>query len=269
MRSSYFYLLEIAYLGYKYHGYAIQPQHKTIQGQLEKTIRYILGKERPFKTLGCSRTDARVSAKQFYTELFLDTPLQNEGQFVEDFKKNLPQDIHFISFKQVDAKFNVIADVEYKRYSYTFATGKAYNAFNAPYIMHFREDLDMDKMMEAAKLFKGQHNFYLFQTGKNNGGEFEKTVDACSLIQNNHVALPATCQQNIYQLTIQSKGFIRYQIRMMVGFLVEIGRGERTIDELKLALQANDQVRKLCFVAPAHGLLLNEVKFKDAENRNN
>lgn len=266
MRSSYFYLLEIAYLGYKYHGYAIQPQHKTIQGQLEKTIRYILGKERPFKTLGCSRTDARVSAKQFFTELFLDSPLENETQFVDDFKKNLPQDIHFISFKKVDSKFNVIADVESKTYTYTFAIGKTYNAFNAPYIMHFREDLDMNKMMEAAKLFEGRHNFFLFQTGKNNGGEFEKTVDACTLKKNNQFALPAPCEQNIYQLTIRSKGFIRYQIRMMVGFLVEIGRGERSIEELKMALQANQQVRKLCFVAPAHGLLLNNVKFKDVEN---
>ena len=152
MRSNYFYLIELAYLGYKYHGYAIQPQHKTIQGQLEKTIRYILGKERPFKTLGCSRTDASV--------------LEDEAQFVEDFKKNLPQDIHFISFKKVDSKFNVINDVDYKTYTYTFATGKVYNAFNAPYIMHFREDLDIDKMMQATKLYTGRHNFFLFQTGK-------------------------------------------------------------------------------------------------------
>jgi tRNA pseudouridine38-40 synthase len=262
VRSQYFYLLEIAYLGYKYHGYAIQPQHKTIQGQLEKTIRYILGKERPFKTLGCSRTDARVSAKQFYTELFLDSVLEDEAQFVEDFKKNLPQDIHFISFKKVDSKFNVIADVDYKTYTYTFATGKAYNAFNAPYIMHFREDLNLEKMNEAVALFTGRHNFFLFQTGKVNGGEFEKTVDACSLKKLENFALPANCEQDIYQFSITSKGFIRYQIRMMMGFLVEIGRGERSIEELKLALQADSGVRKLCFVAPAHGLLLNKVIFK-------
>ena len=49
-----------------------------------------------------------------------------------------------------------------------------------------------------------------------------------------------------------------------MGFLVEIGRGERSIEELKQALKADETVRKLCFVAPAHGLLLNEVKFKDA-----
>tara|TARA_R110001592_G_scaffold363109_2_gene680399 strand:+ start:75541 stop:76335 length:795 start_codon:yes stop_codon:yes gene_type:complete len=264
VRSNYFYLIELAYLGYKYHGYAIQPQHKTIQGQLEKTIRYILGKERPFKTLGCSRTDARVSAKQFFTELFLDSVLEDEAQFVEDFKKNLPQDIHFISFKKVDSKFNVINDVDYKTYTYTFATGKVYNAFNAPYIMHFREDLDIDKMMQATKLYTGRHNFFLFQTGKVNGGEFEKTVDYCSLEKKENFSLPATCEQEIYQFTIQSKGFIRYQIRMMMGFLVEIGRGERSIEELKQALKADETVRKLCFVAPAHGLLLNEVKFKDA-----
>lgn len=264
MRSNFFYLIEIAYLGYKYHGYAIQPHHKTIQGQLEKTIRYVLGKERPFKTLGCSRTDARVSAKQFFTELFLDSILEDEELFVEDFKKNLPQDIQFISFKKIDSKFNVINDVESKTYTYTFATGKDYNALNAPYLMHFREDLNLDLMHQAIKHFVGRHNFFLFQTGKVNGGEFEKTVDFCSLEKKTGFLLPAVCEQDIYQFTIKSKGFIRYQIRMMVGFLVEIGRGERTIDELLLALNADKSVRKLCFVAPAHGLLLNEVTFKNA-----
>lgn len=262
MRTHFYYLIEIAYLGYKYHGYAIQPTHKTIQGQLEKTLRYVLGKEVPFKTLGCSRTDARVSARQFFTELFLESDLSNVDQFVADFRKNLPQDIEYKSIKKVSSSFNVINDVKSKTYTYTFAIGKPYNAFNAPYIMHFREDLNLDAMLEASKIFIGEHNFYLFQTGKTHG-EFVKTVDYCTITQINQHPLPATCEQDIYQLKISAKGFIRYQIRMIMGFLVEIGRGERTLEELKLALKASENINKLCYVAPAHGLVLEEVIYND------
>lgn len=263
MRSHFYYLIEIAYLGYKYHGYAIQPTHKTIQGQLEKTLRYVLGKEVPFKTLGCSRTDARVSARQFFMELFLETDLLDVDDFATNFKKNLPQDIEYKSIKKVSKTFNVINDVKSKTYTYTFAIGKQYNAFNAPYIMHFREDLDLDAMLEASRLFVGEHNFFLFQTGKNNGGEFVKTIDSCIVSQVNQHPLPANCEQDIYQLKISAKGFIRYQIRMIMGFLVEIGRGERTLDDLKLALNASQTINKLCYVAPAHGLVLEEVIYND------
>lgn len=261
MRSHYFYLLEISFLGFKYHGYAIQPSHKTIQGQLEKTIRFVLGKQVPFKTLGCSRTDARVSAKRFYTELFLETPITDEVAFLEQMQQNLPQDIQLHSLKKIDANFNVINDVKFKTYSYTFIASKNYNVFNAPFLMHFRETLDMNKMQNAAKLFEGEHNFELFQKGKNEQSKFIRHIDFCEIVEISDSNFPAKCDEKVYRMTVKSKGFFRYQIRMMMGFLVEIGRGERSLKELEATLSGEAIEKPLHFAVAGQALCLENVSY--------
>lgn len=263
MRSTHFYLLEIAFLGFKYHGYAIQPSHKTIQGQLEKTLRYVLGKSVPFKTLGCSRTDARVSAKQFFCELFLENALENQEEFLEKMQQNLPQDIQLFSVKKVNSSFNVINDVQSKSYTYTFTASKNYNVFNAPFLMHFRENLDCDKMQEAANIFVGNHNFSLFQKGKNEHSQFIRRIDKCIIEEFNQSGLMANCDAKVYRMTVTSKGFLRYQIRMMMGFMVEIGRGERSLEDLKATLKGETLSKALHYAVPGNALVLEKVIYND------
>ena len=113
-QSQYFYLIKFKFLGFRYHGWQKQPGVKTVQSMIEKTIQFVLGPDANFKTLGASRTDAMVSARDFPMELFLYEEL--DESFLDEFNKNLPADIHALSIEQVDSKFNVIQDVVSKEY---------------------------------------------------------------------------------------------------------------------------------------------------------
>ena len=112
------------------------------------------------KILGTSRTDAMVSAEESAFELFLDhQPLEDPENFLELFNKNLPQDIRALSIEEVDDKFNIIQHSKTKQYAYLFSVGNKFHPFCAPFMANFQEDLDIEKMKEAARLFEGKHDF--------------------------------------------------------------------------------------------------------------
>ncbi len=110
--EKYFYLIRIQFLGFRYHGWQKQPGVKTIQGMVEKTIHYVLGRDAKFNILGASRTDAMVSAEDFPFELFINQELQDS--FLQEFDNNLPSDIHALSIETISAEFNIIQDVTMK-----------------------------------------------------------------------------------------------------------------------------------------------------------
>src|SRR5210317_1819945 len=101
-----FYLIHIQYLGFRFHGWAKQPDVKTVHQFIDKTLPFVLG-HKNFKTLGSSRTDAMVSANHAIFELFLNESL-DEQQFFHDLNSNLPTDIRVIKVEATDEKFNVI-----------------------------------------------------------------------------------------------------------------------------------------------------------------
>ncbi len=104
--KQYFYLIHIQYLGFRFHGWAKQPDVKTVHQFIDKTLPFVLG-HKNFKTLGSSRTDAMVSANHAVFELFLKEPLETE-QFFHDLNSNLPTDIRAIKIEETDQYFNVI-----------------------------------------------------------------------------------------------------------------------------------------------------------------
>ncbi len=106
MMKQYYYLIHIQYLGFRYHGWFKQPGLKTINSMIDKTIEFVLG-HAGFKTLGCSRTDARVSANHSAFELFVDEPL-DEKLFLTDFNHNLPNDIRALKIEKRDQNFSII-----------------------------------------------------------------------------------------------------------------------------------------------------------------
>ena len=100
-QKRYYYLVKFQFLGYRFHGWQKQPNTKTLHLMIDRTLKYVL-KDRYFKTLAASRTDAMVSAQEAAFELFLrDHPLEDIDQFMVAFNANLPQDIRALSIVQV------------------------------------------------------------------------------------------------------------------------------------------------------------------------
>ena len=259
-RKRYFYLIRIQYLGYRLHGWQRQPGFKTVEGLVKKTLGFVLGETR-FKILGASRTDAMVSAEEAAFELFLDDePLQNLADFLVIFNRNLPQDIRALSIKEVDEKFNIIQHPKQKEYIYLFAHGEKSHPFCAPMLATFQENLDVQLMMKAAKLFEGNHNFRNYCTKPTEHTILEREILYSEIVKNDIITASFFPEQS-YAFKVSGTGFLRNQIRLMMGTLVLIGRGELAIEDLKMSLKRGVDF-PMNFIAPGSGLILNKVDFE-------
>lgn len=257
MNLNNYYLIEIQFLGYRFHGWQKQPKIKTVHLMIDRTINYVLENNK-FKTLGAGRTDAMVSANQTAFELFTELPIFNLEEFLRLVNTNLPQDIRALNIKTVSKEFNVINDSKIKEYKYLFSEGSKNHPYCAPFITTFLDNLNINLMKEGAKLFEGKHNFKSYCYKPNENGIFDREITYCKISFN------TTLQANFfpkksYELTVKGKGFMRNQIRLMMGVLVELGRGEVSLDYIKESL--NTYNPKINYIAPASGLMLNKVDF--------
>jgi len=255
--QQYFYLIHIQYLGFRFHGWAKQPNVKTVHQMIDKTLPFVLG-HRDFKTLGSSRTDAMVSANHAVFELFLNESLDQE-QFFDEFNRNLPTDIRVIQIEETDAGFNVIQSPKLKEYLYLFNFGEKCHPFAASTLASFSDRLNIELMKEGAQLFQGQHNFKKYCTKPSEKTVFERHVDV-SYIEENTLFQASFFPEKTYAYHVHAKGFLRNQIRLMMGQLVRLGKGEVSLDEIRQSLCDPDDVPLDC-IAPPSGLILNKVRF--------
>ena len=258
-KQRFYYLLEIQYLGYRLHGWQVQPGLKTVEGLVKKTLKFVL-EDRRFKILGSSRTDAMVSAHEAAFELFIDhEPLENMADFLVLFNKNLPPDIRALSIKEVDEKFNIIQHPKQKEYLYLFSYGKKSHPFAAPLLATFLEPLDIELMMAAAKIFEGKHSFHNFCTKPSAHTILEREIETCEISINKEITA-SFFPDKTYVLKVRAAGFLRNQIRLMMGSLVLVGRGELSLEELEKSL--SPEVSMLMnYIAPGSGLILNKIDF--------
>ena len=256
--NHYFYLITIQYLGYRFHGWQKQPDVKTLHLMVDKTLKFIL-EGKPFKTLSSGRTDAMVSAECAAFELFLPEPINDALAFMKLFNHNLPQDIRALAIKEVDAKFNIINHSKIKEYWYVFTFGEKCHPFCAPIMTTFLDDLDIELMKHGAKLFEGAHYFksYCFKPTEN--GLYNREIITCELVENTHYTANYFPEKS-YILKVKGKGFMRNQIRLMMGTLVDLGKGKLTMATIKQSLE-QDCFIKLEYIAPASGLILHNIEF--------
>jgi tRNA pseudouridine38-40 synthase len=252
-----YYLIHIQYLGFRYHGWLKQPELKTVEYMIEKTLNFILG-HHDLKILGASRTDAKVSANHSAFELFTNQPL-NPDLLLTDFNKNLPNDIKVLKIEEVDKKFSIINAPKTKEYIYLFSFGEKCHPFCAPLISSFPDHLDIEVMKTGALLFKGKHNFKTYCTKPKPGATFEREI-LKSKIEENTMYKANFFPDRSYAYVIRSKGFLRYQVRLIMGQLLSLGRGEISLENIKASLQGND-TDPLRHIAPSSGLILNKIEF--------
>ena len=256
----YYYVFRIQYLGYRFHGWQKQPKLKTIQLMVDRTLKYIL-EDQPFKTLGAGRTDAMVSAEDAAFELFLDDrPLENLEDFLALFNHNLPQDIRALSIKEVDSSFNIIQHSKVKEYLYLFAFGKKRHPFCAPIMTTILDELDIELMKKGARLFQGAHNFKTYSYKATDNGIYNREIIKCELVENT-VFKANFFPEHTYLLRVIGKGFGRNQIRLMMGALIKLGRGEISLDYLRQSLKP-ESTEVMDYIAPASGLILNKIEFE-------
>jgi len=256
--KQFFYLITVQYLGYRFHGWQKQPDVKTLHLMIDRTLNFILdGKS--FKSLGSGRTDAMVSAENAAFELFLEEPIEDLDAFLKLFNHNLPQDIRALSIKEVDKKFNIIQHSKIKEYLYLFTFGEKCHPFCAPIMTTILDDLDIDLMKQGAKLFEGEHYFKSYCFRATNNGIYDREILTCELVENT-IYKANYFPKKSYILRVRGKGFMRNQIRLMMGALIDLGKGKLTLDDINNSLLPDSEI-KMEYVAPASGLILNSIDF--------
>lgn len=254
---THFYLIRIEFLGFRYHGWQKQPGLKSVHGMVDKTLLFVLEHEN-FRTLGCSRTDAKVSADDYALELFVMEE-QVPERLLHSLNRNLPPDIRAKSIEATSADFNIIQSSKVKEYHYNFSFGEKSHPTNAPTIRDFGLSLDIELMKDAAQVFLGLHNFKRYASKPSPDTDFQREIIQSEIVSNTRLTgnfVPT----NSYVFKVAAKSFMRYQIRLMMGALVEVGRGSWSIEDLNESLRNVDGTQ-IKHVAPSSGLTLHRVDF--------
>lgn len=259
-KKRFYYIVRLQYLGFRFSGWQKQPGQLTIERMLSKTLKFILPNSQ-FKILGAGRTDAKVSSLDGAFELFvMEQALPPLEDFIALFNLNLPSDIRVTQINPTTADFNIIQQSKSKEYVYLFSYGTKNHPFCAPFLTNVMTNLDIELMKTAAALFVGMHDFSAYTAKLQPNTTVVRNVLSCELVPNTLLTANFFPDKS-YALVVKGRGFMRYQIRMMMGALFQVGKGELSINDIKSSLTPNTSM-VLTTVAPGSGLLLNTLTFE-------
>ncbi|WP_419725918.1 tRNA pseudouridine(38-40) synthase TruA [Terrisporobacter petrolearius] len=238
--------LTIQYDGTKYCGWQKQPNSSGIQGTIEYAI-YEITKEK-VNIIGSGRTDAGVHALGQVANFKANSNIP-AARMPDALNAKLPKDISIIDCQEVSDDFH-------SRYS---ATGKIYRylIYNKPYrsplykdiSYHVRYDLDIEKMRVEAQSLLGTHEFKGFMNSGSSVKDTVRTIHNISIEESGDLIV----------LEVEGNGFLYNMVRIIVGTLVDIGRGR--IDKPLEEIIASQDRGEAGHTAPAHGLFLKKVHY--------
>lgn len=239
------YKIEFSYDGTYFNGYQVQPNLRTVQGELEKAVSY-LNRQTPTGVQSSGRTDKGVHAinQVAHFDLAVDIPID---KIKRGLNSNLPEDIHINCVRKVSSNFHARFSSKKKEYIYKINIGE-YNPLTRNYIYQYNRNLDIDKMNKAIHYFEGVHDFTSFVSS-----EDERENKVRTIIKTN-----IKLKNNIVEISFQADGFMKYQVRNMVGLLLYIGSGRKEPKDVVRILDAKDRTKSVK-TAPAEGLYLKKV----------
>jgi tRNA pseudouridine38-40 synthase len=253
------YIIYLQYLGFRYHGFQKQTNAKTVQEMLDKTLNHVLAGVK-FKTIPSSRTDSMVSANKLSLLFVVHEEIDINKTF-KQLNEHLPNDIRVLDLFKHDKKIDIIGDVTEKTYHYYFCYGEKMNPMAAPYFTNIVEKLDINLMQKGAECFRGSKNYrhYCYLGGEDK--DYQRELMQVELIPN-EIIKGTIFPNESYVLIVRGKGFLRHQIRLMMGALFNLGLGKITLDDLAASLKENYQGDKVNYIAPASGLILYDMELK-------
>lgn len=246
------YKLTFSYDGTNFCGYQVQPEKRTIQQELDKAATYINQKNET-KTVASGRTDAGVHAlgQVAHVDLAVATTLE---KLKRAFNSNLPEDVHMIRVEPVSDEFHARFSATSKRYRYKMNLGEPIPT-DRNNIYQYGRKLDLNKMQQAISYFLGEHDFRAFVSSE------DKREDSTRIIYEATIHT----ERDLLWFEFVASGFLKYQVRNMVGTLIEIGAGKKEPDSIPEILASRN--RQLAGkTAPACGLYLVEVSYERKES---
>ena len=245
------YFMTFSYDGSKYKGYQKQPRMKTIQGEIEKALKQI-NNNISVDIHASGRTDAGVHALNQKAHFDLETEM-DPNKLRMGINGLTPDDIYVKKIEIVDDDFHARFNVRAKEYIYKMNMGE-YNPIEKDYVYQYNRKLDLVEMERAMKYLEGEHDFKSFSKTDEDKDDYVRTIVQTNLNRN-------VRDVNKFTLVFLGTGFLRYQVRNMVGLLIEIGEGKRKSEDVLNIINAHDR-KAAGITAPPEGLYLNDVYYK-------
>lgn len=242
------YKIKVSYDGTNYSGWQVQPEHRTVQGELERLLTHMTGGEKPVRVESSGRTDAGVHARAQVAHFDLEKPVDPK-YFQRGLNAQLDRDIRLVSFEKVSSDFHARFSAVGKEYRYFIYNGLLIPPTKRLYYLQEGRRLDVEKMRRAAELLVGEHDFAPFSA--NPGRELNGTVRTIySLNVRKHGA--------DITLEVQGNGFLYKMVRSLAGYLVRVGIGDLKPESVHEILDHGIRTAVVPTAQP-HGLFLWKV----------
>lgn len=244
------YKIKFSYDGTNFYGYQKQPGLRTVEEEFEKALTYI-NNHQDTKIFSSGRTDKGVHALCQVAHFDIDVSI-TLYKLKCALNSLLPEDIHVFSTEVVDNSFHARFLVKKKKYRYVLNLGE-YNPLERNYVYQYckNKELDITLMKKEILSFIGEHNFESFVSNEAKLDSYVRTIYDVSLYQDKDYLI----------FEFIGSGFMKYQVRNMVGTLLRVG--EHKIDEGSIDKILNfDMDSKYVYTMKPEGLYLVDVSYE-------
>jgi len=250
--------LTIQYDGTDFHGWQMQGELRTVQGELTRALSRIDGRD--VVVHGSGRTDAGVHAEGQVANVQLEKQITPE-KLRAAINGNTGKDVRVIHVEVVSENFHARYSALEKTYLYRIMNGPVMSPFWLRYAHQEARPLDLEHMRLTAKLFLGTHDWTAFSATHSDVGSRTRTINRLEVSE----ALDRHARSRMIEITASADGFLRYMVRFIVGALLMTGRHE--IDECRLKSALFTGTRAFAAeTAPAKGLTLKRVSYDDGRD---
>jgi tRNA pseudouridine38-40 synthase len=247
-----YFKLTIAYDGTDFHGWQIQVNKPTVQGEIVSVLRRLTQED--IQLHGAGRTDSGVHALGQVGSFRTQSPLSAQ-EFQRALNALLPPTIRIVGAEETGPDFSARWSAKGKIYRYRLYRGKVVPPMLWRFVLHYPFPLNEDAMREAAERFVGIHDFSSFAASTGSEDDDKERNMQREIFS---AELKRTEDNEELWFTVHGRSFLRYMVRKMVGSLLEVGRGKLTPDDINRLYELRDRSKSGPTVPP-QGLFMVHV----------
>ena len=246
------YRLLIQYDGTEFHGWQIQGDLRTVQGELTQALSLIDG--RSVSVHGSGRTDAGVHAEGQVASVEIQREISTT-KLRSAINANIGRDVRVLEVETVPDDFHARYSALEKTYIYRIVNGPVISPFWWRYAHQEARALNLDWMRNCAEVLLGKHDWTAFSAAQSDVEDRVRTVTQVDIIERSDERSP------LIEIRVSAEGFLRYMVRTMAGTLMAVGRGELDRDAIIAAVETGARPTA-AVTAPACGLTLLSVRYQ-------
>ena len=240
--------LTMEYVGTAFNGFQVQPEKRTVEGEVEKSLSLILNQ--PIKIYASGRTDAGVHSLGQVAHFDIEEDM--DVNFLQhELIKLLPEDITISEVSVAEPGFDSRFSVKKKTYVYKFYLSRFERALYKNRALRVNDNIEIEPMKEACKYLIGIHDFTSFVARKSGKTDFVRTIYSAQIKET---------EEGLFEFEITGNGFLYNMVRIIMGTLIDVGAGRKSPSSVKTIIEGKNRALAGKTVLP-HGLYMKRVEY--------